>query len=67
MTIIIVKNSVSDMDFTVLFILLLLLSSDNPFPSTGAMDIEANSRSCNEIRVIVIVFTREVCINAVLR
>ncbi len=55
------------MDFTVLFILLLLLSSDYPFPSAGAMDIEANSRSCTEIRVIVIVFTREVCINAVLR
>jgi hypothetical protein len=36
MTIIIVKNSVSDMDFTVLFILLLLLSSDYPFPSAGA-------------------------------
>jgi len=50
------------MDFTVLFIFLLLLLSDSPIPNTGAMKIEANSRNCNEIRVIVIVFIREVCI-----
>ena len=59
------KESVSDKDFTFPFILLLLLLLlDNPFPSTGGMNIEANSRSCNETRIIVIVFIFEVCINS---
>jgi hypothetical protein len=57
------KNSVSDKYFTFPFILLLLLS-DNPFPRTGAINIEANSRNCNEIRVTVIVFILEVRINS---
>src|SRR5919197_4392028 len=59
------EKSVSDKDFTfsfILLLLLLLLSEGNPFPNIGAMNIELNSRNCNEIRVIVIVFMLEVCI-----
>jgi hypothetical protein len=58
------EKAVADKDFTFSFIRLLLLVSDNPFPNSGAMNIEANSRNCNEIRVIIIVFMLEVCFNA---
>ena len=43
-----------------IILLLLLLLSNNPSPYTEEMKIEANSRSCNQIRAIVIVFILEV-------
>jgi hypothetical protein len=53
------KNSVSDKDFTFLFILLLSSNNDS-FPSTGATNIDANNSSCSETRAIVIVFDLEI-------
>jgi hypothetical protein len=56
--VLLLKNSVTDKDFTFFFILLLLsiLLDSNSFPSTGATIIEANNTNCSEIADIVIVF-----------
>jgi hypothetical protein len=62
------KNSVSNEDFTFFSILLLLLSTsyNDPFPSTGAMNIEANNNTnCSEIRVIVIVLILNFVLNSI--
>jgi hypothetical protein len=52
--------------FMLLSLLSLLLSYNNAFPTTGQMNIEANSRNCNDIRVSVIVFLRGICIGAII-